>query len=105
MVILLALAVFLFALLVFFAIRALIALRATLERADDTLMELNRKMHYVDPILRTLSNLGEVSEQKTQYLKNEFVETSNSQNDNLSNQIAEWILLSVLLGKKILKRR
>jgi hypothetical protein len=97
--------VLLLGILTFFAIRTLIAMRESFQRLDHTLMEIDRKMHYMDPVLRSLSNLGDVAEQKTHHLRQEFLESSASDDDHVSEQIAEWLLLSIALSKKMFKGR
>lgn len=103
-----AISVFIFALLAFFIIRTLCAFQQSLRRINQLLWEMEIKMKNVDPLLRTLSNLGECCEQETERLKKAcLVPRTEEAIPKLSftSEIVEWILVSLNLVKKIFTRR
>ncbi len=101
-----AIAVLIFAILAFFIIRTLFVLQRTLKRIDHALFEMELKSKNLDPLLRTLSNLGDYCETKSERLANEehrdqkFTSTSG-----WTSEWADWLLLSLKLGTKFLNRR
>lgn len=104
-------AIFLFALLTFFVIQTLLTFQKTLTRINYTMTDLNVRTESLDPMLRSLNNLGEICEHKTLLLKKNYFESSSrsssSHQDMTTNELAEWLLLSATLGQKFFfnKRR
>lgn len=101
-----AIAVLIFAILAFFIIRTLFVLQNTLKRVDNTLWDLEMKVKNLDPLLITLSQLGEVCEDKSEQLKKAYFTPRPSEEVKSSSaDLVEWLMLSVKLGSKFLKRR
>lgn len=76
----------LFALLAFFIIR-------TLNVVHHLISQLELRLIHFDSLLRAISNLGDLCEKETE-TKQEF-----------PSELVEWLLLSMKLSKKLLKRR
>lgn len=107
-------AVVLFAILIFFIIRTLISVNRTIQHVDFTIVKMEMRMKSIDPILRSISNLGEIGEEKTAHLKEECrkrslyeerVNHQRFQEDSVKGDLAEWVLLSANLATKFFKRR
>lgn len=112
-------AVLTFVILTIFIIRTLIALRRslirvnkTLQMADLSLAELELRMKNVDPLLHSLSHLGEICEKKTFLLKQELLREkeyvnphAESPQNHLATDVAEWVILSASIGKKLFTGR
>ena len=102
----LALAVLIFAVLAVYIIQTLIALQATLRRIDAASIELALKLRNLDSTLRTISNLGEITEHETEKLKLNFMQQDQlPKSSNFKTDLAEWLLASVKLGSKLYSRR
>ena len=101
-----ALAVLIFAILSFFVIQTLIALKSSLHKIDHMTQELEIKTKNVDSFLHALSNLGDICEHKTNQLKQAYLEKQIqfTETNSIVNELAEWLLLSASLGEKLLKK-
>lgn len=103
-----AVAVFIFAVLVFFIVRILIATQKSLYRVQQMTYEMENRMKSFDPILHTIANLGEICEKESERIKCAYlVKKVNyaSREPGLSCEVIDWIVLSVKLGEKLINRR
>lgn len=102
-----AIAVFIFAVLAFFIIRTLISLQHTLRRFDHLSLDMEIKLKNVDSLLRTLSNIGDITEQKTHLIKKDYFANSEEthQTNNYTEDLSEWLVSSIKLGSKLINRR
>lgn len=100
-------AVVIFAILSFFLIRTLVSLQHTLRRVDHLAIELDIKMKQLNSLVKTVSHLGDICEEKTARLKEQYIEKKESASHEsvFTEDIAAWILTSFRLGSKLLKRR
>ena len=101
-----AIAVFIFAILAFFIIHTLFALQRTLRGIDRINAEIIEKFNHLDSTLETISNLGEISKLETDKMKLAYCLRQNAlPAESCSNDLANWVLASIKLGSKLLKRR
>lgn len=103
-----ALAVLIFAILVAFAVKTLIALQGTLKRVDLLLDEMAIKSRQLDSVVRSLSHVGDICERETDQLKRAYIErkiVQERQDFAPAPEWAEWLALSLRIGAKLLKRK
>lgn len=110
-------AVVIFAILSVFIIRTLLVVQKSLgslekqvatlsEEAVYTLRATESRLRSVDPLLRTLSNLGEVAEVKSERLvRNQEARINGLGRAELSQDVLEWIASSAQLCQTLLKKR
>lgn len=105
-----------FAALAFFLIRTLITLEKTLRKLDvlseesiSLVRDTDKMLGAFQPVFRSLSNLGEIVEDKTSHLRTEYyVEKERERippSRLTSQEIMEWAVLSAQLFQKFVKRR
>jgi uncharacterized protein YoxC len=100
-----AVAVLLFAVLVFFIARTLIATQQCLYRVQQMTLDMENRMKSFDPILHTITNLGEICERESERIKSAYlIKKANcvSREPGLSCEVIDWIVLSVKLGEKLI---
>lgn len=90
-----------FIILAFFIIRTLLKLQKTLQNTDRLMVELQYKMEKVDPLFNSLSNAGEILENKTALWKQNYLEM---QTPRRSSDFYDWTLMTVSLLKNYLRR-
>lgn len=103
-----AIAVLIFAILVFFIVKTLLILQRTLKRVDVLLFDIELKSKHLDSLTRSLSNIGEICENETDRLKEAYAERTTRQRCEAvyaTSDWAEWLVLSLNLGAKLLKKR
>lgn len=100
-------AVVIFAILSYFLIRTLLSLQRTLRKVDFLATELDIKMKQMDSITKTISNLGDICEDKTARIRQQYIEKKERPcNEGMfTEDIAEWILASLKLGSNYLRRK
>lgn len=100
-------AVLIFAILTIFIVRTLISLQKTLCRVNQMTLSIESKMNNLDSTLHAVSNLGDICENETERLKSYYFERKSDcvQSPDSAQEFAEWVVLSVKLGDKILNRR
>jgi hypothetical protein len=108
-------ALVIFAILVFFIIRTLLSLQNSLKQLDTLLLQIGHKTEKFDPLVNSVSHLGEICEIKTKSLKDQYTEYSkleelkkqeiNCNNKELTAELAEWLTLTFLIGKNIFRRK
>ncbi len=101
-------AVILFAFLTFYVIRTLISLRRTLQRVDTLTVEIDYKLRQLESTAKAISNIGDICEEKTSVLREQFLEKKERQKKadiDCSEDIAEWLLASLKLGAKFIRRK
>lgn len=100
-------AVLIFLVLAVVIICTLYTVRNTLRRIDVLCLDVSYKLQQMESTFDTISNLGEISQQETEKLKNfyqrrqEVSHRSSSKNDDL----ADWLIASLRLGSKFFSRR
>jgi predicted PurR-regulated permease PerM len=90
-----------FAILAFFIIQTLLKLQTTLQNTNRIMAELGFKMEKVDPLLNSLSNAGEILENKTEKWKQHYFAAQQLTSRN--SDFYDWTLLTVSLLKNYLK--
>lgn len=105
----LAIAIFLFAVLVFFIIQTLLSVQRSLVRVNQMSIDMENRMKNFDPILHTIANLGDICEKESECVKNVYfakrIDNYPSREPGLSCELIDWIVLSVKLGEKLINRR
>ncbi|MBS4167846.1 hypothetical protein [Parachlamydia sp. AcF125] len=99
--------VVIFAVLAYFTIRTLITVRKVLTKLGFFMDSMEMRMEKIDPLLRSLANMGEICEEKTYRLQKEWMEKEEAIDlqEEPSGDLAAWLLLSLTLVRKFLKRR
>ncbi len=104
-----AIAVVIFAILAVFLIRVLVALRISLKRMDLAILETEIKLKSLDSAFRTISNIGDICENETAQLKNNYFskreQPAVERTSDISADVADLVMVCVKLGQKFLKRR
>lgn len=101
-----ATAVLIFAILSFFIIRALVSLQCSLTHINTLVIDLQDKTKKLDSTVKTIANLGDICEDKSERLKNVYLEHQKeelSSRGECTRDCAEWIVLSLKLGEKLFK--
>lgn len=103
----LAVAVFIFAILSIFIIKTLITLQHSLKRIDHLTVNIESKLNSFDSTLNTISNIGDLTEVETKYLKEKHHKNAKEfvNNESCSEDLADWLVASIKLGGKFLTRR
>lgn len=91
-----------FAILVFFIIITLLKLQKILQSTTRLLTDIQFKIEKVDPLLNSLSNAGEILENKTANWRQSYFEIQQEKSKN--NDFYLWTLLTVSLLKNYLRR-
>lgn len=101
------LAVIIFAILTFYIIRTLITVRRSLQRLDHLLFELDHKIKHMESTLKTISNIGDICEEKTKRLREHYLENQALEPKKVddSEELTDWLLASLKLGSKFLRRK
>lgn len=99
--------VIIFAVLTFYIIRTLLAVRHSLRRLDHLMFELDIKTKHMESTLKSISNIGDICEEKTKRLREHYIEKKEleSHKDDSSEELAEWLLASLKLGTQFLRRK
>lgn len=97
-------AVIIFAILSIYIIRALIALKQTLQRADLLTIELTLKLRQLDSSMKAVANVGDFCETKTALLRENLEKREQAHIENYTDDLADWIFASLKLGTKIMRR-
>lgn len=113
-----AIAVLIFAVIGATLVYTLLLLQKSLIKLDRILSETERRIHTVDPALNALSEIGEVIEKKAKKVKREYevkqayeelVKESRQEESTVKNglvgDVADWVIVSLRLGEKLLNRR
>jgi uncharacterized protein YoxC len=105
--IILLLAIIIFAVLTYVVIRTLLVVQESLRKLNFFMDDMEVRMEKVDPLIQAVSNVGEICEEKTAALHHEFIEKKKFMDaqENPQNDVTDWLLLSLILVKKFLKRR
>lgn len=100
-------AVIVFAILAFFIIRTLLALQKTLKRVDELTLDLDLKIKRFDSTFNAISNIGDICEQKTAHVRNDFYKKDYvaAKTDDYSDDLAELLVAGIKIGTKIITRR
>ena len=100
-------AVIIFAVLTIYVIRTLLSLQQTLKRIDLITLEMNLKLKQLDSTINTVSNIGDVCEEKTARMKSHYLEKKACElnGSDYSDDLAEWLIASVKLGSKFIRRK
>ena len=102
-----------FSITCFFFIRTLIAAERALkkveqlcEEATPLLKTTDNRLESLDSLFRTISNLGDIGEIKTQELKHYFLERQSLQKEDppLGEELAKWALSTLSIYRKFLKK-
>jgi len=99
-------AVFIFAVLVFYVIRTLQILQCSLRHMNDLSLDLDQRIKQLDSAFNTVSHVGDICEeqirqcqvQKFQQIESECVKK------NLTEDISDLIVASLKLGINFLRR-
>ncbi len=95
-----------FGVLAFFAIRTLLAVQHSLRTLDQTTHSLTSKLNNLDSTFRTISHLGDVCEfEAANWKKEAFQSKEESHGSNYSRELADWLVISLRLAEKFLRRR
>lgn len=103
-----AIAVLIFAILVAFVVKTLIALQRTLKKVNFLLDETAIKSRQLDGLVQSLSNVGDICERETAQMKRAYIERKMIQESHdlaPAPEWAEWLALSLKIGAKLLKRK
>lgn len=105
--IVISISIIIFAILTYYVIRTLLVVQQSLHKLNFFMDDMEIRMQKVDPLIRAVSNVGDICEKKTQHLHQEFIEKKNAIESQEAPQsdLEDWMLLGLLLLKKILKRR
>lgn len=99
-------AVVIFAVLAYVTIQTQLALQKTLRTLDIASLDFLVKLQNLESVLRTISNVGEITESETDRLKALYKRNKEFHPDFVNkNDLAEWIALSIKLGSKFCSRR
>lgn len=99
-------AVLIFAVLAFYIIRTLFALRVSLHDIHQITSELTHKMRQMESTFNTISTLGDISEERVKNMRDyeikyrEFQKVKNDYSENM----ADIILAALKLGSKYFRR-
>lgn len=95
-------AVIIFAILAFYVIRTLIALRKSLQDIQQLNSELMHKMRLMESTFQTISALGDVSEEKVKNLRDYEIKYREFQSvkKDYSEELADIILAGLKVGSK-----
>lgn len=99
-------AVVIFGILASYVIRTLITLQHTLKRIDLITLEMNLKLKQLDSTINTVSNIGDICEDKTAQIKSHYLENKARElnGSNYSDDLAQWLVASIKLGSKFIRR-
>ncbi|CCB85049.1 putative uncharacterized protein [Parachlamydia acanthamoebae UV-7] len=99
--------VIVFAVLAYFVIQTLITVQKTLKKLDFFMDGMELRMEKMDPFIRSISNVGDICEEKTHLLQKEFMEKKKviAFQEEPTGDLTDWLLLGLILIKKVLKRR
>ena len=100
-------AVIIFAILSFYIIRTLISLQHTLRRVDLIALEMDCKIKHLDSTIKAVSNLGDICEEKTARLREQYLQEKERESQKLdcSDDLADWLVASLKLGAKFIRRK
>ncbi len=85
---------------------ALIPMQKKVEHLCDEGTKVLRKTESLDSVFRSISNLGDIGETKTQELKSYLLERPHARQEPLfSEELANWALSTVAIYRKFLKKR
>ncbi|MFA6914915.1 MAG: hypothetical protein WC222_00825 [Parachlamydiales bacterium] len=115
-----AIAVIFFVLLAITFIYTLILLQRLLVKVDRTLSETERKLSSLDPTLQAITDVGEMLEKKTKKIKKDReiieayeelgksdrkVEANINRKESYTDDLVEWLIVSIKLGERFFNRR
>ncbi len=104
----LGIALLVFVILAYFIIHTLLKFQRTLCQATTLLESIKLKLNTTDSLLHSLSNLGDICEQKTALLKTQCLQESAPPpelHESLGDAIVDWVFLTTVISKKLLNRR
>lgn len=101
------LAVFIFAILAIYIICTLVAVQKTLRQHSALIGHFNDKLRKLDSTFQTISNLGDISEEKTLQLREhiQHPKTYIPEQNDYTDDLAILLLATLKLGSKFLKRK
>lgn len=105
--IVISISILIFAILTYYVICTLLVVQQSLRKLNFFMDDMEIRMQKVDPLIQAVSNVGEICEEKTQRLHQEFIEKKNSMEfrERPQSDLEEWMLLGLILLKKIFRRR
>ncbi len=97
-----------FALIILFVliVYILYILQSTLRKLDIILTDAKFKLKKLSSIFNSVENVGEIAENETQKLRNQYTfKKLNEGSADSKNELASWLISSINLGIKLFKRR
>lgn len=91
-----------FLILAYFIVQTLVKLQITLQNTNRLMTEIQFKVDKIDPLLNSLSNAGDILEDKTSSWKQNYFEMQQVKPKDAD--LYDWTLLTVSLVKNYLKR-
>ena len=68
-----------FLILMYFFIQTLLSLQKAMHRAENLLLELELNVKRMEPVFKSISNVGDICEDKTNQLKRDYLEKKEAQ--------------------------
>jgi uncharacterized protein YoxC len=98
--------VVIFAVLVIYICLTLKKLHHTLQKVDLIMGDFNAKLKMLDSTMHSISNLGDISEKKTDHLRSVYMQKSFYDcEDEKANDLADIITAGLKICAKFLKRK
>lgn len=100
-------AVIIFAILAVYIIRTLVCLQRTLRRVELLIVDTDCKIRQLESTFQTVSHLGDICEEKTARLKQLYLDKKEQENlnENYAEDLAEWLVASLKLSAKFIRRK
>lgn len=106
MEILIAIGILALVVLIFFIIQTLISARASLQRLDSVLENLDVKLSKLTPLVNTMENISEVTEKETARLRDAYeARKLIARESSHGDELATWLISTIKLGLNFVGRR
>lgn len=90
--------------LLYFIIQTLISARASLQKMDIVLDNLDVKLNKLTSFVNTIDNISNVAEKETEIFKNEYQARKFIAHESRpSEELATWLISSIKLGLKCMR--
>lgn len=99
------LGVILLAVLVYFIYQLLQSIQSSLRKLDMVLWEIDTKLKKLSSLVNSVENISDIVEKETEALKSEYHCNRREPTTLDSEEMASWLISSIKLGLKILKKR
>lgn len=99
--------VIIFGILAYCIYTTLVPLKHTLRHLDILTQELNSKVKDLDSSFKSISNIGDVFEEKTMHFREEkrYLQESLEQKSDFNEGLAELLIAGLKMGATYLRRR